>query len=454
MSGTKRAIKTVYADEWNRQHEAIRHLENKNRQLARQYRENNVKQEIAAAERRTAENIGDMQQQMAQAARKAQRERAENQRMMKQTMAQVAGIQTEINQTQNIIRDLKKDIYYNEKAARQEREKIRQEVQRSQKLIMENRKKIDRNYNEMKTEFKKVMEEMKDLERKRKLEKSTAAAQLIDQSFSKSESIPEEWVARVEAHKYRQAQQDLNKATEHFKQENFDMARDMARVSYNQLADVAAKVEKFREEYETYYKEASTALAAARGSLDHLNSENNVELGAGNLKKTVKMKDLTTTWYGDQVDLLLKETKVLHSQLENANTPQELKTVTQRADEITDKANEIQEGVFEKNRKHEERVMMINGIVRALAAGLESPKPPRLKEPGDLNSDIIIEHDKEPTIVLPLGGEAEFQFKSDNEKANMEILKQYQQGFRSEGIHMSQFQRVDRSGQQVKTGGD
>lgn len=450
MSGTKRATRVVYVDEFERRQRRIRDLEKRNKSLAQEARNNNVRHEIAASEQRISRNLHQMRDQMAGESRQAQVERLEIQRRVQQTMNEVAGVKTDVRRTQHMISDLRQQMDHHEQEARRQRNQIRQDVKavkqdvkKNQVMIDQNHQKIDRNYNEMKKEFQNLLKTIDDIERKRELEKSINASEIIDQVFAKMDSISKRFAELYDPDYYNEAMGNYNKAVDLFQKKKFDTSKRIAESAYQQFTNLNAQVERFRQEYEAAFEEASNELSTARGSVDFLNSDTQVELETAGEKEMAAMKDLTEAWFGREPAKLDQRLKDIEQDFKNAGTPAQLRNISKKAAAITTEANAVEAGVFEKHRQDEERAMLSQAIIRALSKDMENVEPPYLEHPDNLNSPLIIEHEKEPKVYLPLGETFKMKFARADDRKNMEIAREFTNQLKSEGVDIPDIERAD-----------
>lgn len=450
MSGTKRPTRVVYTDDYERQQRHIRDLETRNRSLAQQARDNSVRSLVEAAERRITLNLDQVKSQVAREARQAQVERLEIQQRMQNTLNEVAGVKKEVKNTRHMISDIRQQMNQYEEQARQQRNQIRQdvravkqEVQKNQAMIDQNRQNIDRNYSEMKKQFQEVLKTLADFERKRELEKAISATEIIDQVYAKMESISKRFAELYDPDYYNEAISNYNKAVDLFEKKKFDTSKRIAESAYQQFTDLNAQVERFRQEYEAAYVEASNELSRARASVDFLTSETQVELETAGEVEKASMKELTGVWYHQEPAKLDQQLKQLEQDFESAGTPAQLKYISQKASDITVEASSIQDGVFARHRQDEERAMLSQAIIRALSKDMEKVEPPYLERPDDLNSPLIIEHEKEPKVFLPLGGSFEMKFEKVDERKNMETARNFTNHLKDEGIQVPELERVD-----------
>jgi hypothetical protein len=450
MSGTKRPTRVVYQDEYDRQQRRIRDLETKNVNLAEEARRNSVNQLVTESERRISLNLDQMRNQMAHDAQQAQVERLETQRRINNTLNEVAGVKKDVKNTQHMITDFRRQMNQYEKEAARQRNQIRrdvhvvkQEVQKNQAMIDQNRQKIDRNYTEMKKNFQELLKTIDDLERKRELEKAITASEIIDQVYAKMDSISKRFAELYDPDYYNEAMGNYNKAVDLYQKKKFDTSKRIAESAYQQFTNLNAQVERFRQEYEAAYAQASNELSTARGSVEFLTSETLIELETDGQVEKVAIKELTEAWFGQGTSKMAQQLKELEKAFETAGTPAQLKHIAQKASELTNEANEIERGVFRKHSQDEERAMLSQAIIRALSKDMENVSPPYLERPDDLNSPLIIEHDKEPRVSLPLSGSFEMKFEKVDERKNMEMAREFTHNLKKEGINVPELERVD-----------
>jgi hypothetical protein len=157
----------------------------------------------------------------------------------------------------------------------------------------------------------------------------------------------------------------------------------------------------------------------------------------------VAVKDLVDAWFRGESEKLDRSLKELEKNLEKARTLEELNQLAQKAAEITSQANAIEAGIFEKHRQDEERAILSQAIIRALSKDMEHVEPPYLERDGDLNSALIIEHDKEPKVTLPLSGSFTMKFEKTDERKNMERAREFTKHLQKEGVNVPDIERAD-----------
>jgi hypothetical protein len=450
MSGTKRPTRVVYVDDYEHQQRHIRDLETQNRDLAQKARDNSVRNLVEASEQRISLDLDQLRGQVTREARQAQVERLEIQQRMQHTLNEVAGVKQEVKNTQHMISDLRQQMQQYEQEATRQRSQIRQdvnvvkqEVKKNQAMIEQNRQKIDRNYNEMKRQFQGLLKTLDDMERKRELEKAVNASEIIDQVFARMESISKRFAELYDPNRYNEAIGNYNKAVDLFEKKQFDTSKRIAESAYRQFSDLNAGVERFRQEYEAAYAAAANELSRARGSVDFLSSETQVELETAGKVEKVTMKDLTAAWFGEEPAILEQQLKELEKAFDGARETTQLNYISQKASLITTQAQTIQDGVFAKHRQDEERAMLSQAIIRALSKDMEKVEPPYLERPDDLNSPLIIIHEKEPKVFLPLSGSFEMKFEKVDERKNMEMAREFTNHLKTEGVEVSELVRAD-----------
>ncbi len=450
MSGTKRPTRVVFEDDYERQQRHIRNVESQNRSLAEQARDNSVRSLVEASERRISLNIDQVRGQVAAEARQAQVARLETQQRLQQTLNDVAGVKQDVKHTQHMLSDLRQQIQQNEQEASRQRNQIhqdvnvvKQEVQKSQAMIETNRKNIDRNYHEMKKQFQDLLATLADMERKRELEKAINASEIIDQVFAKMESISKHFAQLYDPDFYNEAIGNYNKSVDLFEKKQFDTSKRIAESAYQQFTNLNAQVERFRQEYETAYAETTNELSVARGSISFLSSDTTVDLQTAGEVEKVTIKELCEAWFCQEPAQLEQQLQELDKAFESARTPAQLKYISQKAAALTIQAKTIQDGVFSRHRQDEERAMLSQAIIRALSKDMEHVESPYLERPDDLNSPLIIEHEKEPKVFLPLSGSFEMKFQKVDERKNMEMARTFTNHLKQEGVNVPELVRAD-----------